>query len=123
MECIHNGRKHTIYSRVQIPKKKGEYVYFIRIGSEQQRLFKVGTANNIMRRMLEHCAYYKQPIYILWVSPNYSKYTTLRVEDRSIQTWKTFEGFQYFRNDRFVIDSSISKVTIKVKKEYEIALE
>lgn len=123
MKLIYNGKKYQIFSRVPIPKKRGEYVYFLRIGKSSARLYKIGTTNDILRRMIEHCRYYGEEIYILWVSPNYSKYTTLRVEDRTRESWKEIGGFIYQKNDRFYIDSSIDKVQIKVKKIYEVALE
>ena len=76
-----------------------------------------------MRRMKEHCAKYKEEIYILWISPNYSKYTTLRIEDRQKDYWKTLEGFTHVPNDRFYFPEWITSITIKVKKEYKIDLE
>lgn len=100
--------------------KPTDYIYFIRIGEPTENLYKIGTTNNIARRMTQHQRYYKKPVEVLWVSPAYSKYTTLRVEDRTINIWKELEGFEYIRNDRFIIDPSIHKVTIKVRKEWTI---
>ena len=37
-----------------------EYIYFIRIGEPAERLFKIGTTNNINRRMKEHKKAYKE---------------------------------------------------------------
>ena len=123
MECIYAGKKYKIFSKVKIPPKKGQYVYFIRIGEKDKRLFKIGTTDDIMRRMKEHCMKYKEEIYILWISPNYSKYTTLRVEDKQKDYWKTLEGFTYIPNDRFYLPKWITSITIKVRKEYKIKLE
>jgi len=100
--------------------EKKDHIYFIRIGSISERLYKIGTTNNIVRRIKEHERYYKKSITLLWLSPAYSKYTTLRVEDRTISTWKNLEGFKYVRNDRFIIDPKINKVTIKVRKEWTV---
>lgn len=128
MNEIHNGRKYKIFSRVKIPKKikkgvhKG-YIYFIRIGDFDNHKYKIGTANDIMRRMLEHCAYYKETIYILWVSGVCSKYTTLRVEDNQKDLWKSNQDWIYIENDRFIIPENFDSVKIKVKKEYVILLE
>ena len=99
---------------------KHDYVYFIRIGDEADNLYKIGTTNDVMRRMRQHERYYKKPVEVIWVSPAYSKYTTLRVEEQTINQWKGLEGFQYIRNDRFIIDPSIKQVTIKVRKEWTI---
>lgn len=77
-----------------------------------------------MRRMKEHCKYYQKPIYILWVSPEYSKYTALRIEDRQKEQWiAAFPLWQYIENDRFIIPKEYSKVIITVRKDYEILLE
>lgn len=99
---------------------KGDFIYFIRIGAKSENLYKIGTTNNIKRRMKEHERYYKKPVTVLWVSRPYSKYTTLRVEKQTITKWKEREGFQHIRNDRFIINPTIHQVTIKVRKEWTI---
>lgn len=99
---------------------KGNYIYFIRIGDKSENLYKIGTTNNIQRRMTQHERYYKKPVTIIWVSREYSKYTTLRVEEQTINKWKEMAGFQYIRNDRFIIDPSIREVSVKVRKEWVI---
>lgn len=98
--------------------KKKDHVYFIRIGDPSENLYKIGTTNNIKRRMYTHERNYQKPIEILWVSPAYSKWTTLRVETAMIEQWKQTEGFKYIRNDRFIIDPTIRSVTIKVRKNW-----
>lgn len=123
MKLIYEGKKYRIFSKVRVPQKKGQYVYFLRIGDKKNRFYKIGTTDDIMRRMKEHCAKYKEEIYILWVSPNYSKYTTLRIEDRQKDYWKTLEGFTHVPNDRFYFPEWITSITIKVKKEYKIDLD
>jgi predicted GIY-YIG superfamily endonuclease len=99
-----------------------DHLYFIRIGDRAENLYKIGTTNNLKRRMNEHKRIYKKPIEILWTSPPYSKYTTLRVEEKTKQEWKQKEGFHHIPNDRFIIDSSIHQVKIKVRKEWTIDL-
>ena len=99
---------------------KDNYLYFIRIGEESENLYKIGTTNNIQRRMSQHRRYYEKPVTVLWVSNPYSKYTALRVEERTINQWKETEGFYYIRNDRFIIDPSIRRVSVKVRKEWVI---
>jgi len=39
---------------------KNEFIYFIQIREPQERLSKIGTTNNIKRRMQEHKRYYKK---------------------------------------------------------------
>lgn len=98
------------------------YVYFIQIGEPEERLFKIGTTNNIARRMSQHRHYYKKDVKVLWVSPQYSGSTTLAVEKRMINTWRKVEGFHYVPKDRFYIDKNIKQVTIKVRKEWVVNL-
>ena len=95
-----------------------EYIYFIRIGEPAQRLFKIGTTNNIDRRMKEHKRSYKEDIEILGIIPLTSRFTTLRVEERTIEKWKTFDGWIYKRNDRFIIPEDVQQITITVRKDY-----
>ena len=95
-------------------------VYFIRIGDPSDNLYKVGSTNNIERRMYELERYYKKSVTVLWTSPAYSKYTALRIEEQTIESLKNITGFSWIRKDRFIIDPSIHKITIKVKKEWTI---
>ena len=101
-------------------KKKVDHIYFIRVGDPSENLYKIGTTNNLKRRMREHEKNYQKPIEVLWVSPAYSKWTTLRVETATIEQWKQLEGFEYIRNDRFISNPTIRAVTIKVKKEWVV---
>lgn len=119
---ISKSKSHEIYSKKILPKKRGDYIYFIRIGEESERLFKIGTTNRPYERMREHAKYYNRPIYILWFSPTYSKYTTLRVEDKAKDEWKQKKEYQYIKNDRFIINEKIQEVKIKVRKTYTISL-
>lgn len=116
-------KKQYYTSEVEIPTKEGDYLYFIQIGDPEERLFKIGTTNNINRRMLEHRRTYKKDIHVLWVSPTYKKSTTLLVENKMKATWKEQEGMEYIPKDRFIINENIQKITIKVRKEYVIKLE
>ena len=109
-------------SAVRTKNLKKEYIYFIQIGEPCERLFKIGTTNNMDRRMKEHQKYYKKDIAILGVIPLTSKYTTLRVESKMIELWKTFEGWQYLRNDRFIIPEDVHEIKITVRKDYIISI-
>ena len=101
---------------------KKDFIYFIQIGEESERLFKIGTTNDIERRMKEHERNYKKTVKVLWKSPPYSKYTTLRVEDKTIAQWKEEGIFHYIRNDRFIIPENITEIKIKVRKEYVVSI-
>lgn len=126
MEKIYTNRstKLSIFTNQKIPKKKGDYLYFIRIGDEIDRVFKIGTTNNIMVRMKQHQDYFKKSVYVLWISPTYSKYTTLRIEDRQKAFWiEQQTNWEYIKNDRFIIPKDCHEIIIKVIKEYKILLE
>ena len=97
-----------------------EYIYFIQIGEPCERLFKIGTTNNLNRRMKEHEKYYKTNVSVLGVIPLTSRYTTLRVEQKMIDLWKTFPDWEYLRNDRFIIPEDVHQVVITVRKDYII---
>lgn len=99
---------------------KKDHIYFIRIGAPSDNLYKIGTTNNMARRMRQHERNYKKSIEVIWISPAYSKYTTLRVEEQTISNWRNLDGFKYIRNDRFIINPSIHQVKIKVRKEWTI---
>ena len=101
---------------------KQDFVYFIQIGDPADRLFKIGTTNNIKRRMREHEKYYGKKVIVLWQSPAYSKWTTLRVEDNMKTQWIEEGIFEYLRNDRFLIPAEVHEVRIKVRKEYVVSI-
>lgn len=107
-------------STLKEKENKKEYIYFIRIGEPADRLFKIGTTNNIKRRMKEHERTYQKNVEVLGTIAVTSKYTTLRVEENMISEWKNNEGWEYKRNDRFIIPEDVKSVTIKVRKEYII---
>lgn len=73
--------------------------------------------------MKEHLRGYKCDLTLLWISPIYSKYTTLRVEDSNIRSFREKIDWHYIRNDRFKIPKDVRKVVVKVRKEYHIQLE
>lgn len=99
-----------------------QYIYLMQIGEPKERVFKIGTTNDIDRRIKEHKRYYKKDVRLLGYIAVKSEYTTLRVEKQTKELWKTFEDWQYIRNDRFIIPESVNKVIIKVRKNYEFSL-
>lgn len=116
---------------IKLPKRKQnkktgndyQYVYFIRIGKPSNRLFKIGTTCEPIRRMKEHAKNYQAEITVLWLSPPLlSRYTTLRVEDRMREQWKKLEGWGYERLDRFYIPKNVKTISIKIKKEYSFKI-
>ena len=110
-----------IYSSIKLPEQGKSYLYFIKIG--QGNLYKIGSTNRPFERMKEHLRYYKEDIYIYWFSYAYSKYTTLRVEDRTKEKWKRRKDFFYKQNDRFYIEDSVKSITIQVKNNFKIYLK
>lgn len=132
MELVYTHKKsgRQIFSRVKIPKPKGEfkgYLYFLKLVNPETEeiLYKIGTTDNPHRRMKEHLRGYglKVDVYILWISPCYSKYTTLRIEDRQKKWWREFcLDWEYLPNDRFRIPSYVTEICVTVKRDYIVTI-
>lgn len=125
MDNIYKTRKgQQCFSRVPMPKKNGEFLYFIQIGEVRDglRLVKIGTTNNVRRRMGEELRQYDENITVLWVSPPYAKYTTRRIEDMMKEDWRKREGFVYIPNDRFLIPASVKTIDITVRNTFTITI-
>lgn len=116
----------------RMPTKQAQYNYVIQVGDADKdgdRVIKIGTTNNMLRRMKEHEKYYadkdtktKANIYVLWYKEVKSKYTTLRVEDENKEEWKGNLNYKYIRNDRFVVPEWVDKINVKIRKNYEVNL-
>lgn len=103
--------------------KDFQYVYFLRIGDLQERLFKIGTTNDPRRRMLEHERNYKKPVTVLWLSPKLrGRFTSLKVEEDNKERWIAGTNWEYLRNDRFIIPPEVDSVKITIKKDYFVQL-
>lgn len=103
--------------------KDYQYVYFLRIGDPQDRLFKIGTTNDPRRRMLEHERNYKKPVTVLWLSPKLrGRFTSLKVEEDNKEKWIAGTNWEYLRNDRFIIPPEVDSVKITIKKDYFVQL-
>lgn len=124
----HPKTHRTIRSCIRVPTKEGDYLYFIRLvpisGCSRKKAYKIGTTNGPLQRMKEHLRYYKYEynIEILWISPTYSKYTTLRIEDRMKNWWIEQTQWEYIRNDRFIIPDDVKEIIITVRKDYIIQI-
>lgn len=103
--------------------KDYQYVYFLRIGDPQERLFKIGTTNDPRRRMLEHERNYKKPVTVLWLSPKLrGRFTSLKVEEDNKEKWIAGTNWEYLRDDRFIIPPEVDSVKITIKKDYFVQL-
>ena len=103
--------------------KDFQYVYFLRIGDPQERLFKIGTTNDPRRRMLEHERNYKKPVTVLWLSPKLrGRFTSLKVEEDNKEKWIAGTNCKYLRNDRFIIPPEVDSIKITIKKDYFVQL-
>lgn len=103
--------------------KDYQYVYFLRIGDPQERLFKIGTTNDPRRRMLEHERNYKKHVTVLWLSPKLrGRFTSLKVEEDNKEKWIAGTNWKYLRNDRFIIPPEVDSVKITIKKDYFVQL-
>ena len=73
--------------------------------------------------MMEHAKYFQKEIHVLWFSPQLSKYTTLRIEDRQKNFWiENKPDWQYLENDRFIIPEDVHDIAITIKKNYPIRI-
>lgn len=114
------------YEYAKLPKvaktEKG-YNYVLRLHKDGEVIIKIGTTNNMERRLYEHLGAYKTDITVLWISPEYSKYTTLMVEDRNKKKYRERKSWKYIRNDRFLIPKNVKEIIVTVRKEYCIKIE
>lgn len=115
------------------PPKDKEFLYVGYYFDDQDRfILKIGTTNNLQRRQTEHNrTYRKSPDYTmpkknsfnyLWYHP-LSKYNTLRYEDKNRTKWWDSNKWTYIRNDRFYCKSIPKKVSVKIRKTYEIPIK
>ena len=101
------------------------------IDTEGNYILKIGTTNDLKRRAIEHSRNYKRTKNLTmpkneqfvydWFLP-LSKYNTLRYEDRNRKAWADENIGTFVRNDRFKCKQKPQKVTIKIRKTYEILL-
>lgn len=94
-------------------------------------ILKIGTTDNLDRRQKEHNRNYAkakengfaegQSFIYDWFIP-LSKYNTLRIEDRTRDSFIASAFGEYIRNDRFAFAEKPDRIFIEVKKVYEILL-
>lgn len=121
------GRTVNLAAAQKIPKKEGNFLYFIRLNPRSPNIaiyHKIGTTNRPLERMKELLRAYKYQfdITILWLSPVLAKSTTLIIEDKQKKWWKDFTNWQYIPTDRFIIPSDVTEIIITIKKEYHILI-
>ena len=95
-------------------------------------ILKIGTTNDLDRRRTEHNRNYKRAKqYTMPTDGNFeylfslplSKYNTFRYEDRNRELWKNLEIGTFIHNDRFLLETIPPTVPVKIRKEYQIALD
>lgn len=110
----------------QYRKQGKEFLYLLQIGEVKDglRRIKIGTTNDMSRRMKEHLKSYNENIYVLWCKPVNSKWTTLMKEENNKQVWRKEEtDWHYLRNDRFDIPCDIVGVDVKIRKKYHVKFD
>lgn len=126
LKTVLTRKEQKVYAKRKLPDKgedlKSERVYLIVLHHKGKTVIKIGTTNDIRRRLYEHMGYYKVDITVCWVSPKFSKYTTLRVEDMNKAIYKTIPFWEWIKKDRFIIPDDTPSVIVKVKKDYHIPI-
>lgn len=100
-------------------KKQYFYLCFIEDRQTQTVWLKCGITCNPERRMNEHRIHYGK-IKVLWFSPVLSKYTAGKVEDNFKDFSRNHLGWEYKRNDRFILPNDVKVVEVQVRKTYII---
>ena len=102
------------------------------IDQDGNYILKIGTTNDLQRRAAEHTRnYHKAKEHKMPAGDKFqydwhiklSKYNTLRFEDKNRQRWQDMDIGEFVRNDRFVCRERPTKVTVTIRKTYEIRLE
>lgn len=115
------------------PPNNKEWLYVGHyIDTKGRYILKVGTTNDLTRRLREHNQHYrhaeeytlsKNDSFIYdWYIP-LSKYNTIRFEDITRENWKQIGIGEYVRNDRFCCSHKPKEVKVKIRKEYIVALD
>lgn len=109
-----------------------EYLYVGHyVDTDGKYVLKIGTTNDLQRRKTEHTRNYRRAkkhtlppncefVYDWHIA--LSKYNTLRFEDSNRQAWANMNIGVFVRNDRFVCDEKPVSISVKIRKEYQIAL-
>ena len=105
-------------------EKEKSYFYLAFIEDKENKIkwLKCGITCNPKRRMIEHTRKYSN-IKLVWVSPLYSTYTAIRVENNFKKYVLKELKWKYQRNDRFILPDNVKSVKVKVRKTYEVMLE
>lgn len=102
------------------------------IDQDGNYILKIGTTNDLQRRAAEHTRnYHKAKEHKMPTGDKFqydwhiklSKYNTLRFEDKNRQRWQDMDIGEFVRNDRFVCRERPTKVTVTIRKTYEIRLD
>lgn len=102
------------------------------IDQDGNYILKIGTTNDLQRRAAEHTRnYHKAKEHKMPAGDKFqydwhiklSKYNTLRFEDKNRQRWQDMAVGEFVRNDRFVCRERPTKVTVTIRKTYEIRLD
>lgn len=95
--------------------------YILKIGTTHDLKERRATHNRDMRKY-KHSPMHKDSTFkYIWAKP-LSKYNTFRYEDRNREIWKNMGIGTFLRNDRFLLETVPPTVPVKIRKEYQVAL-
>jgi predicted GIY-YIG superfamily endonuclease len=110
-----------------------KYLYVLKYLTVNDKIVvKVGTTNNLKRRMYEHNNYYQKKaknhrmpkgatVELVWAK-QFSAENVEKYEEENKEYWRDLGFGDYVKNDRFVFDEMPPYVEIIIKKSYIISL-
>jgi hypothetical protein len=96
--------------------------FILKIGTTHDLKERRGRHNRDMRKYRHNPMRDDSTFEYIWTKP-LSKYNTLRYEDRNRETWKNMGLGTFLRNDRFLLETIPPTIPVKIRKEYQIALD
>lgn len=123
MEKILTRKFWSLYSDKDLPTKGGEFNYVVILNYKRNKVLKIGTTKDLLNRFYALLGEYEVDIIICWISNPYTKYTTLKAEDKNREIYKSIPNWEWVRLDRFRIPDDVSSIIFTVRKDYIIPIK
>lgn len=110
----------SITGEIKLTKRKlGAFIYILWLGPKKLNNIKIGMTTDPTRRFKDIAKYYECDITIVWMSPEVSKYTAIRVEDE-LREQLIESGWAHMPNDRFIKPTRVKSIEVKISKKYKV---